>query len=158
MSLFSKLFSGQINWETANSAQKLAALDELPSNDPVLGQLALGEPDAAVRHKAIGLMEAAAQLQIASSVRTGDENCLAASLGERIGEGGIAVDDALGALASATAGFRIALTEKTALNFGYHYLNAAPSDMRTEDSLITDRIRLGRSETHAVTVAFEWNF
>ncbi len=109
MSLFSKLFSGQINWETANSAQKLAALDELPSNDPVLGQLALGEPDAAVRHKAIGLMEAAAQLQIASSVRTGDENCLAASLGERIGEGGIAVDDALGALASATAGFRIAL-------------------------------------------------
>ena len=109
MSLFSKLFSGQINWETANSVQKLAALDELPSNDPVLGQLALGEPDAAVRHKAIGLMEAAAQLQIASSVRTGDENCLAASLGERIGEGGIAVDDALGALASATAGFRIAL-------------------------------------------------
>ncbi len=58
----------------------------------------------------------------------------------------------------AFAGFRIALTEKTALNFGYHYLNAAPSDMRTEDSLITDRIRLGRSETHAVTVAFEWNF
>ena len=109
MSLFSKLFSGQINWETANSAQKLAALDELPSNDPVLGQLALGEPDAAVRHKAIGVMEAAAQLQIASSVRTGDENCLAASLGERIGEGGIAVDEALGALASATAGFRIAL-------------------------------------------------
>ena len=109
MSLFSKLFSGQINWETANSAQKLAALDELPSNDPVLGQLALGEPDAAVRHKAIGLMEAAAQLQLASIVLPGDEDCLAASLGERIGEGGIAVDDALGALASATAGFRIAL-------------------------------------------------
>ncbi len=109
MSLFSKLFSGQINWETANSVQKLAALDELPSNDPVLGQLALGEPDAAVRHKAIGLMEAAAQLQLASIVLPGDEDCLAASLGERIGEGGIAVDDALGALASATAGFRIAL-------------------------------------------------
>ena len=85
MSLFSKLFSGQINWETANSVQKLAALDELPSNDPVLGQLALGEPDAAVRHKAIGLMEAAAQLQLANIVLPGDEDCLAASLGERIG-------------------------------------------------------------------------
>ncbi len=58
----------------------------------------------------------------------------------------------------AFAGFRIALGEKTALNIGYHYLNAAPSDMRTEDSLATDRIRLGRSETHAVTVAFEWSF
>jgi opacity protein-like surface antigen len=58
----------------------------------------------------------------------------------------------------AFAGFRIALGEKTALNLGYHYLNAAPSDMRTDDSLVTDRIRLGRSETHAVTVAFEWSF
>lgn len=58
----------------------------------------------------------------------------------------------------AFAGFRIALGEKTALNFEYHYLNAAPSDMRTDDALITDSIRLGRSESHAVTVAFEWNF
>jgi opacity protein-like surface antigen len=58
----------------------------------------------------------------------------------------------------AFAGFRIALGEKTALNIGYHYLNAAPSDMRTEDSLATDRIRLGRSESHAVTVGFEWSF
>jgi opacity protein-like surface antigen len=58
----------------------------------------------------------------------------------------------------AFAGFRIALGEKTALNIGYQYLNAAPSDMRTEDSLATDRIRLGRSETHAVTVGFEWSF
>ena len=58
----------------------------------------------------------------------------------------------------AFAGFRIALGERTALNIGYHYLNAAPSDMRTEDSLATDRIRLGRSESHAVTVAFEWSF
>ena len=58
----------------------------------------------------------------------------------------------------AFAGFRIALGEKTALNFGYHYMNAAPSDMRTDDALVTDRIRLGRSETHAVTVAFEWSF
>ena len=58
----------------------------------------------------------------------------------------------------AFAGFRIALGEKTALNIGYHYLNAAPSDMRTDDAVITDRIRLGRSETHAVTVAFEWSF
>ena len=59
----------------------------------------------------------------------------------------------------AFAGFRIALGEKTALNVGYHYLNAAPSDMRTDDSLPTgNRIGLGRSETHAVTVAFEWSF
>ncbi len=59
----------------------------------------------------------------------------------------------------AFAGLRIALGEKTALNIGYHYLNAAPSDMRTEDSLPTgDRIRLGRSETHAITVGFEWSF
>ena len=58
----------------------------------------------------------------------------------------------------AFGGFRIALGERTALNIGYHYLNAAPSDMRTEDSLATDRIRLGRSESHAVTVAFEWSF
>jgi opacity protein-like surface antigen len=58
----------------------------------------------------------------------------------------------------AFAGFRIALGEKTAINIGYHYLNAAPSDMRTEDSVVTDRIRLGRSESHAVTVAFEWSF
>lgn len=59
----------------------------------------------------------------------------------------------------AFAGFRIALGEKTGLNVGYHYLNAAPSDMRTEDSLPTgDRIRLGRSESHAITVGFEWSF
>ena len=58
----------------------------------------------------------------------------------------------------AFAGFRIALGEKTALNIGYHYLNAAPSDMQTDDAVITDRIRMGRSETHAVTVAFEWSF
>jgi opacity protein-like surface antigen len=58
----------------------------------------------------------------------------------------------------AFAGLRIALGENTALNLGYHYLNTAPSDMRTDDALITDRIRLGRSETHAVTVAFEWSF
>ena len=113
MSLFSKLFSGQINWETASSAQKLAALDEVPANDPVLAQLALGEPDDAVRRKAIGRMDAAAQLQLAARVRAGDEDCLAASLGERIGdhggEGGIPVGDALGALSSATAAFRIAL-------------------------------------------------
>ena len=58
----------------------------------------------------------------------------------------------------AFAGFRIALGEKTALNIGYHYLNAAPSDMRVDDGFVPDRIRLGRSETHAVTVAFEWSF
>jgi opacity protein-like surface antigen len=58
----------------------------------------------------------------------------------------------------AFAGFRIALGEKTALNIGYHYLNAAPSDMRVDDGFVPDRIRLGRSESHAVTVAFEWSF
>lgn len=58
----------------------------------------------------------------------------------------------------AFAGFRIALGEKTALNIGYHYLNAAPSEMRVDDGFVPDRIRLGRSETHAVTVAFEWSF
>lgn len=58
----------------------------------------------------------------------------------------------------AFAGFRVALGERTALNIGYHYLNAGSSNMRTEDSLVTDRIRLGRSESHAVTVAFEWSF
>lgn len=58
----------------------------------------------------------------------------------------------------AFAGFRIALGENTALNIGYHYLNAAPSDMRVDDGFVPDRIRLGRSETHAVTVAFEWSF
>lgn len=113
MSLFSKLFSGAINWETASSAQKLAALDEVPAGDPVLAQLAAGEPDDAVRRKAIGRMDAAAQLALAGTVREGDEDCLAASLGERIGErtgeGGIAPGQALAALSSATAAFRIAL-------------------------------------------------
>ena len=58
----------------------------------------------------------------------------------------------------AFAGLRIALGEKTALNIGYQYLNAAPSEMRVDDGFVPDRIRLGRSETHAVTVAFEWSF
>ena len=58
----------------------------------------------------------------------------------------------------AFAGFRIALGERTALNLGYHYMNAGSSSMHVDDGFVPDRIRLGRSETHAVTVAFEWSF
>jgi len=58
----------------------------------------------------------------------------------------------------AFAGFRIALTEKTALNVGYRYLNAGESNLRVDDGFVPDRIRLGRSETHTVSVGFEWDF
>jgi opacity protein-like surface antigen len=58
----------------------------------------------------------------------------------------------------AFAGIRVELSERTALNIGYKYLNAGASNLRVDDGLVPDRIRLGRSETHAVTVGIEWNF
>ena len=88
---------------------------------------------------------------IASTVLTGDDIVIS---GTRMNDA--ATDTVF--VWQAFAGFRIALGEKTALNVGYHYLNAAPSDLRVDDGFVPDRIHLGRSETHAVTVAFEWSF
>ena len=65
MSMFSGIFTSQINWDTASSEQKLAALSKLPPNDPMLELLALGETDAAVRHAAIAMLAGDALLRLA---------------------------------------------------------------------------------------------
>lgn len=113
MSVFSRLFSGPINWDTADTGQKLAALAELPPGDPVIGQLALNEADAGVRHAAIVRMDAAAQLRLAAAIRAGDEDCLAAGLAQQIGDAGLALDDALAQLAQAPVALRLALIAHT---------------------------------------------
>ncbi len=87
----------------------------------------------------------------ASTVLTGDDIMIS---GTRMND--VATDTVF--VWQVFGGFRIALSEKTALNIGYHYLNAAPTHLRVDDGFVPDRIHLGRSETHAVTVAFEWNF
>ena len=50
--MFSKILSGQINWDKADPDQKLEALGNVPSNDPLLEKLALHDTDERVRRKA----------------------------------------------------------------------------------------------------------
>ena len=109
MNTFSRIFSGRINWDKADSEQKLAELAGLPPNDPLLEQLALHEADQRVRHKAIERMELEAQLRLVGTIQAADEDCLAACLGERIDDSTTASGDVMARLISTPASFRIAL-------------------------------------------------
>ena len=114
MSMFSGIFSSQINWDTASSEQKLAALSKLPPNDPMLEQLALGETDAAVRHAAIALLAGDALLRLAGSGKAGDEASLATRLGQilddsALDEAAMASNDTVAMLLAAPLALRIEL-------------------------------------------------
>ncbi len=109
MSMFSRIISSQINWDKADTEQKLAALSELPPNDPLLEQLALHDADESVRHKAIERMEGEAHWRLVGTIRAADEACLAASLGVQLEDDIIASGDRVAQLISAPASFRIAL-------------------------------------------------
>ena len=81
MSMFSRIISSQINWDKADTEQKLAALAELPPNDPLIEQLALRDADERVRRKAFESMRCEAQLRLVGTVQAGDEAYLATCLG-----------------------------------------------------------------------------
>jgi hypothetical protein len=113
MSMFSGIFSNQINWDKATSEQKLAALPKLPPNDPVLEPLALGDTDEPVRHAAIALLSGDALLRLVGAVKAGDEACLAARLGETLDGGVMSSSDTVAKLLAASAPFRVELASHT---------------------------------------------
>ena len=109
MSMFSRIISSQINWDKADTEQKLAALAELPPNDPLLEQLALHDSDERVRHKAIERMEGEVQLRLIGAIQSADETFLAACLGERLDDSAVTSGDLVAQLVAAPASFRVAL-------------------------------------------------
>ncbi len=58
------------------------------------------------------------------------------------------------------AGFRFALNERMGLSFDYRFFRADPASMTADLTVNTpsDRVRLGRTETHSISVAFDWTF
>ena len=58
------------------------------------------------------------------------------------------------------AGVRFALNERMGLSAEYHYFHADASNftMDTPSGVGTEDIKLGRTETHSFTVAFDWRF
>ena len=113
MSMFSGIFSNQINWDKATSEQKLAALPKLPPNDPVLEPLALSDTDEPVRHAAIALLAGDALLRLVGAVKPGDETCLAARLGDTLDGGVMSSSDTVAKLLAASAHFRVELASHT---------------------------------------------
>ncbi|MFM9966897.1 MAG: DUF349 domain-containing protein [Burkholderiales bacterium] len=109
MSMFSKIISGQINWDKASPEQKIEALGNVPSNDPLLEKLALQDGDERVRRAAFQRIDADGQLRLSSVVQAGDENFLAACLGERFDDQVLSSGDVVAQLISSPASFRVAL-------------------------------------------------
>ena len=109
MSMFSGIFSSQINWDKASNEQKLAALSKLPPNDPMLEQVALGDADAAVRHAAIALLAGDALLRLVGACKAGDEASLAMRLGETMDDAAMASADTVTKLVAAPLTLRIDL-------------------------------------------------
>ena len=60
----------------------------------------------------------------------------------------------------AFAGLRVAINDRMGLSVEYHYLHTAASNMRADLTIGTpsDRIKLGETETHSVSVAFDFRF
>jgi opacity protein-like surface antigen len=58
------------------------------------------------------------------------------------------------------AGVRFALNDRMGLSAEYHYFHAEESNfsMDTPSGVGTDEIKLGRTETHSFTIAFDWRF
>ena len=58
------------------------------------------------------------------------------------------------------AGVRFALNDRMGLSAEYHYFHAeeASMSMDTPSGVGTEDIKLGRTETHSFTVAFDWRF
>lgn len=109
MSMFSGIFSSQINWDKASSEQKLAALSKLPPNDPMLEQVALGDAEATVRHAAIALLSGDALLRLVGACQAGDEASLAARLAETLDAAAMASNDTVATLLAAPLALRIDL-------------------------------------------------
>ena len=109
MSMFSRIISSQINWDKADTEQRLAALAELPPNDPLIEQLALRDADERVRRKAFESMRCEAQLRLVGTVQAGDEAYLATCLGERFDDQVLSSGDVVAQLITAPSSFRIAL-------------------------------------------------
>ena len=109
MSMLSRIISRPINWDKADPEQKLAAVAGLPPNDPLLGQLAIHEPDERVRHAAIRHMDADGQWQLPGAIDAKDEDCLAACLSERLDEGALPADGLTAQLMGAPVSLRVAL-------------------------------------------------
>lgn len=77
--------------------------------------------------------------------------------------GGTRLDGSTAGVAFAYQGFagvRFSINNRMAINLGYQYFGAGPTSMRTDASFgtPTDRLRIGRSETHSVSLAFVWDF
>lgn len=109
MSMFSGIFSSQINWDKATTEQKLAALSKLPPNDPMLEQVALGDAEATVRQAAIALLAGDALLRLAGTCKAGDEASLATRLGETLDDAAMSSTDTMAKLVAAPLALRIEL-------------------------------------------------
>jgi hypothetical protein len=55
---------------------------------------------------------------------------------------------------------RFAINEQMGLSVEYHYFRAEGSNMNADltSGLASDRVKLGRTETHSVSVAFDLRF
>lgn len=106
--MFSKLISGQINWEKATPEQKIEAIGNLPADNPMLEHLVLVDVDPRVREAALKRLDEAAQLRLVGGVKPEDEAVLAACLGERLDGDAIQSADIAAQLVSASTAFRVA--------------------------------------------------
>lgn len=80
MSMFSRILSSPVDWDTADTPQKLQSLERLAADDPMLAKLAVEEGDPRVRQRAIERMAAPALWDLVATVNAGDEDVLAARL------------------------------------------------------------------------------
>jgi len=60
----------------------------------------------------------------------------------------------------AFAGLRFAINDRMGLSLEYHFLHTEASSLSADLTVgpVTDRVRLGRTETHSVSVAFDFQF
>jgi hypothetical protein len=109
MSIFSRILSSPVDWDTADTPQKLASLEHLAADDPVLAKLAIEEGDPRVRQRAMERMAAPTLWDLVATVNAGDEDvlaaCLMGSLDANVGTTG----DLPGPVTHAPAALRVAL-------------------------------------------------
>ena len=109
MSMFSRILSSPIDWDTADTPQKLASLERLPADDPMLAKLAIEEGDPSVRQRAIERMPAPALWDLVATVHAGDEDVLAARLMAGLDADTSTTAGLPGAVTHAPAALRVAL-------------------------------------------------